>query len=990
MDHPTSETLSQFLDGTLVDPAPEAIAAHLDTCTRCQALTDDLLSDVSLDHLRVAAEASFDHGPALQRVIHRLVGGSDSGSTDTDDPPESAIDPLEMLDPGVVDGDLGSYLNFRVLRVLGTGGVGVVFEAIDPKLERLVALKVLRPDRLDAASVRRFLQEARAAAMIRHPNVVVIHEVNHTPGSAPYLAMEHCDGGSLRNRIRAHGPLAPGEAADLCAQAADGLAAAHEAGLVHRDIKPANILLARSHLPDVRTRVARLADFGLARPVESTSTLTIDGMLCGTPGYLSPERVRDPASQDPRADVFSLGVTLYECLTGEVPFRGSPAMVLQQVLTEEPRPPGRVVAGIPRDLETICLTAMAREPERRYATARAFADDLRRWLRGEPIVARPASALERLARWARRNPRIAAMAATTAALLVTTTVVSITAALVVSRAQRETVRALASARAQRALALDTLNSLIFRVQRTLGERPGMLELRQKILSDAITNLELIAREEPGLNDTDRSTLVALQRLSEALILTGRHDEARSYLERSLRMAEATLRQTPSDSARIDLATSHDKLGMIDQHSRRFDQAGVHYRAARSLFEEASAHQPNDLEFARQAIAAIRREGDLLSLNSSAAEALRQYDDAILRAERLLSSNAENVALQREIVITRRRAAALCGTLNRANDGRKHLERAAELIKALLQTDPENVAARHDLAGISGDLGWNFLYRREPAAAIPYFEAGIAALEANARANPGNSEMLWDLAHAYRSVGFAHFARADYDRAGQVIARGIEILEDLARRYPSAEKYPTDAVIYQYSLANVYLRQGNTAAVSTVLAKADATLETVLRRHQGPSAILDAIALCIREVNKAVSVFDRVLQDESALAAQPTRTRRILAAAGAVRLAETAPFSVVRDRIAMVEATPESIPLLEGNCWFEIARAYARLAARLPREAKLSDAERARLRAEFAAKAKEAVEKSKRLNPSITDFVTLEPDFDIFDTELRGPRPEVSP
>ena len=195
------------------------------------------------------------------------------------------------------------------------------------------------------------------------------------------------------------------------AQVALALDAAHAAGLIHRDVKPGNILI------DGETDRAKITDFGLARALAAPSGLTREGVLAGTPTYMSPEQARGEPNLDPRTDVYSLGATLYEALTGETPFRGAPHLVLRRVIEEDPRSLRQYSDQVPRDLETICLKAMAKEPERRYQTAGALAKDLARWLGGEPIQARPVGRPERIYRWCRRNPRVAGLAASLAVTL---------------------------------------------------------------------------------------------------------------------------------------------------------------------------------------------------------------------------------------------------------------------------------------------------------------------------------------------------------------------------------------------------------------------------------------------------------------------------------------------------------------------------------------------------------------------------------------------
>jgi tetratricopeptide (TPR) repeat protein len=292
---------------------------------------------------------------------------------------------------------------FEIREVLGRGAFGVVYRAIDTELNRVVAIKLAYSEETETdPAADRFLREARHASRLHHPGIVSVHQVGRADGRS-YMVCEYVDGITLRDRI-ARGPLPAAEAARLVAQIADALDHAHSLGVIHRDIKPSNILIDREGRP-------RVADFGLARQTSAEATLRNDGNPLGTPAYMSPEQARGEGQRvDVRSDVYSLGVVLYEMLTALVPFRGSPRMVLAQVLDDDPRPPRRLVEAVPRDLETTCLKAMSKSPSDRYASAAAFAEDLRRFLDSKPVHARPLGPARRLWRHCRRRPVVAALA----------------------------------------------------------------------------------------------------------------------------------------------------------------------------------------------------------------------------------------------------------------------------------------------------------------------------------------------------------------------------------------------------------------------------------------------------------------------------------------------------------------------------------------------------------------------------------------------------
>jgi ribosomal protein S27E len=267
---------------------------------------------------------------------------------------------------------------FELIEQLGFGGFGAVWRAHDTRLDRTVAVKIPRKGQLTPDETEKFLREARAAGQLEHPGIVSVHEVG-LEDDLVYIVSDFVEGLSLADWLTGQ-KFTYREAAELCAKIADALHFAHEKGITHRDLKPSNIMLDAAGQP-------HLMDFGLAKREAGEVTMTLDGVPLGTPAYMSPEQAKGEARQaDRRTDVYSLGVILYELLTGERPFRGNVRMLIKQVIEDQPPKPRNLDSHIPRDLETICLKCLEKEPSRRYGTARELAEELRRYLHGADLA----------------------------------------------------------------------------------------------------------------------------------------------------------------------------------------------------------------------------------------------------------------------------------------------------------------------------------------------------------------------------------------------------------------------------------------------------------------------------------------------------------------------------------------------------------------------------------------------------------------------------
>lgn len=395
---PPIDQLKRLLAEDLPASERERLEAHVEACVGCQKSMASL------------AEATEGISPPPQRAtdgeqrprvefLSRLKQAPPWQVVPT--VPTSGESTAPVIERPVLPG-------FEILGVLGRGGMGIVYQARQIKLDRLVALKmVLGGGQADPEQLARFLVEAQAVARLRHPNIVQIHEVGEwqpaTGGPLPYLALEYVEGGNLDRQL-AGTPQSPRRAAELAETLARAMHLAHQHDIVHRDLKPANVLLTADGTP-------KISDFGLAKRLDDDSAQTRTGAILGTPSYMAPEQAGQARQIGPAADIWALGAMLYEFLTGRPPYKAeTPLDTLMQLAHEEPVPPRRLQPKVPIDLETICLKCLQKDARKRYATAADLADDLRRFLGNEPIRARPIGVLGRSWRWCRRNPRVALLA----------------------------------------------------------------------------------------------------------------------------------------------------------------------------------------------------------------------------------------------------------------------------------------------------------------------------------------------------------------------------------------------------------------------------------------------------------------------------------------------------------------------------------------------------------------------------------------------------
>jgi serine/threonine protein kinase len=750
---------------------------------------------------------------------------------------------------------------FKLLRSVGRGAFGTVYEARDTQLDRRVAVKVPRSGRFTTPQDEdRFIREARSAAQLRHPGIIPIYDVFRTD-SIPVLVSEFVDGVTLADALTAR-QFSFRESAEIIAQAAEALDHAHRSSVVHRDVKPSNLMLVSggdgavargSSGADTRGQddplVVRVMDFGLARRDEGEVTMTVDGQILGTPAYMSPQQAAGESHKvDGRSDVYSLGVIMYQLLVGELPFRGNNRMLLHQVLREEPRRPRSLNDRVPRDLETICLKCLEKDPARRYAAAQDLANDMRRYLRNEPIHARPIGRVHRAVRWARRKPLAASLVAALVIGIAGTSWQAIRATL----AEQEASQALADVSAQKSRAESA--------EHTAQNHLGQLQKGFDILGAVFRNMGRPQSEQPDyLPQSEKSQReIFAERMKDAAVLldSGAIDDALAAA-RLRHILGASLGELGyMDDAIPLLVKSHESYAAIlgaehnDTLSSTDNLTSVYKRLRR--FSEALPLLKESLETRKTKLGP--HHIDTLNNMHDLADAYR----ATNRIAEALSLREDTLKL-----VAAKFGPAHPDTLNRMDDlAHEYLEarrmpQAFAILEEVLKLRKSTLGHDHE-ATIASMYHLAYRYRDSGrlAEALPLFEE---ILKNKAKLERGTPQFMdiFNLATAYDDAG----RPAD---AAPLLEEGIKL--QLTLRGQQIDEMPK----WIYRLVEVYRKDDRLAEALTFLGE---TLKLQkVKLGQDHHITLSTIDLLVT-VAKDTGRFEQALPIlEETLAYQRSRTR----------------------------------------------------------------------------------------------------------------------
>ncbi len=860
MKCPTIEVLRQSLESDRFDTDPD-LATHIAQCSECQSQLNQLSDDAELAQWR-DIDSSLQHAAlseaACQAVIERMRADQSTNASSTIDTVH--IEDLR-LDAPLASGDLGRLGDYRIIRQLGQGGMAVVLEAIDIRLDRAVAIKVLRPDRLTMRQRERFVREARALAKIKHPQVIDIYHVADPSDGPPYFVTELMQR-TLSSLIRSE-QLEARTAAHLIALVAEGLQAAHDIGLIHRDVKPSNILISTD--PKSKQWLPKLSDFGLAKTLETSLDTTHTVGLAGTPAYMSPEQVTLPAEATVASDIYSLGISLFEALTGELPFRGAPHAVLHQITHEEVPWLHRFNPHVPRELELICLKSVASDPNQRYRSAAALAADLRNWLAGRPIMARPPGQLGRFARWCRRNSRVAWLSGLVLSLMVLLTVGSLLAALMImssqsalkertaaaenaqrtaEKAQQSAAEAAAQADQQRRITLDTLNELVGNVQKQLEKRPETAQLRQSLLNKAFEGLQSVTQALQDQEQIDRTMIDAYIQMAQIKLEFADRESAIEQSSKAIALAEKTVAQEPAN-----IECLRDLGNALTTQFEIYSGAFANTKALEVAERIAEIRQriceqiPVDASAARSLIATRQRIADIQVSEGKLQLGLQSFISLLAQLEEIQRRVGDALDLRRDRCILLNRVGSLYLQTGDAKKAESMYAASRQQVEQMLAQDSDNIIFQADHAFVLGRLAFLASTQGQHELALERAQATSLVYHELVKRDPDRIQFQTLLGTSYDLQFQILLAKGDLADAIEAEQRSLEIATANCDRDPSSSRYLLLAAEAAQKIGEVHIRQEQLADAREYMTRA---VDLIARTH----ATSDYVASSVESIESS--------------------------------------------------------------------------------------------------------------------------------------------
>ncbi len=690
---------------------------------------------------------------------------------------------------------------YEILGELGRGGMGVVYRALDVRLKRVVALKmILAGVHADPEDLKRFQLEAEAVAQLQHPNIVQIHDVGEHEGK-PYFSLEFVEGGELATQIAGE-PQPPDEAARLVETLSRAMQFAHERNIIHRDLKPANVLLTADGQP-------KITDFGLAKRLEDDSGQTASGSIMGTPSYMAPEQAGGHQAQiGPQTDVYALGALLYCLLTGRPPFQSANVMdTVLQVLEQEPVPPRQLVTGLDRNLETITLKCLQKDPARRYQAAEEVAEELRRYLNDEPILARPVGIAERTWRWCRRKPAIAGLCAAVVLLLSFVTVNGYLQAEI----QRELTGQALTQKAKANENFDLARGAVDRFMTEVSESqlltvPRMEPLRRKLLTGAMEFYEKFVQQAQDDPELKAALGKSHRKLGRILAILGDDERSVEGISKAIEIFTQLSEENPGDrETSNNLARSSKMLGIVLHKLGRNKEATEALERAIAVASRLVKDSPTVPEHAFELANAKNSLGILLREESRAKEALANYNSAITIAKQLVDDHPQNLKFRGELGnVYHNLGALLCFELSQFAESAKQLEQARAVYQQLAEDEPENPKHIYTLAIVHGSLG-NLAHRSgQPAQALEFSRQSRDLFEQVARAHPDVPNYTAKVATANGNLSLVLHRSGKMPEAVTAVEKSRDVFQQLSEKFPDVPEY-TSGVARSHNNLGVLLQ-----------------------------------------------------------------------------------------------------------------------------------------------------------------------------------------
>jgi serine/threonine protein kinase/tetratricopeptide (TPR) repeat protein len=729
--------------------------------------------------------------PLRTAVLDRSATGPHPAAADGDDLPVN----LEMIGP------------YQVLEEIGRGGMGVVYKAWDTHLGRTVAVKTVRaPANPGADALVRFRSEAVAVARLQHPNIVQVFGTGAHAGQ-PYVVLEYVPGGSLA-RLLTGDPTPPRDAARFVETLARAVDYAHRRGVIHRDLKPANILLNQSE-NGRRTRPAdrlspsdfepKITDFGLAKVLDDgTDPLTQSGAVLGTPAYMSPEQAHGRRAEvGPVSDVYSLGVLLYELLTGRPPHVGVTLLdTLRQVMNDRPVSPRRLQPRVPRDLETICLKCLEKEPARRYASAEVLADELRRYLDRRPILARPVGPVGKSIRWCRRQPGLATLIGM---LLVSTTLLAVQ----VWRAEQHAAEARASAEAaeQSARRLTAANELAEKrreeadrhrthadeQRKSADEQRKLADERYQTAHGVIRDLAVWASEQslPGFQPLRQELLARAIRYYEDFLLKDRGDDV---------------------ALRAELADLYFRTAKVTTALGAKADALAKYRKADDLYDALLKADPINHRYLNERAHIRNNCGILHAELGNRKQALASFTEALELYEQVRRADPFNPVHRGSMASVHNNLGTTKSDDGDYNTALSHFHQARGIRALRWKSDPDDIENALNLTDLDANRGLCLARLGRAEESRKSYEEARLAREELARRHPNNLDVQVQLARSYRTLGDQQRRDGKADEAVVSLRKGLDILEPAAVANPRVVQVQAELASCLAALAEVHNRQ----------------------------------------------------------------------------------------------------------------------------------------------------------------------------------------